>query len=53
MQETGRAGRDKLPAQAILYHNTFGWHESTTVCRREMLIKHFNSELKDITMFVL
>lgn len=61
MQETGRAGRDMLPAQAILYHKGFGvvvkdlsdgmkeYCDNKTVCRRKMLIKHFDSELKDIT----
>ncbi len=55
LQETGRAGRDMRPAQAILYHGA----EDVTVrdldknmkeyvankdsCRRKMLLKHFDS----------
>ncbi len=55
LQETGRAGRDMLPAQAILYHGGEGpvirnveecvkeYCANKEVCRREVLLKHFDS----------
>ena len=56
LQETGRVGRDMLPAQAILYHGGQGliarnlkddmkeYCANKDTCRREMLLKHFDSE---------
>ena len=54
IQETGRAGRDNLPARAILYHNAtdtrinrpgiedsmIGYCKSTNKCLRELMLGH-------------
>lgn len=54
LQETGRAGRDMLPAEAVLYHGGQGlvarniddnmkeYCSNRDSCRRNMLLKHFD-----------
>ena len=58
LQETGRAGRDMLPAKAILFHGGEGvvlkdvaedmkeYGTNKIKCRREMLLKHFDNQFK-------
>ena len=55
LQETGRAGRDMLPSQAILYHGGVGvsarnlsdgmkeYCANKHACRRQLLLKHFDN----------
>ena len=56
LQETGRAGKDNMPASAILYcgqhdHNHVDedmkqYCSNTQYCRRELLLRHFDDEKK-------
>ena len=61
LQETGRAGRDLLPAKAVLYVGGKGvvvrdldermkeYCANKDTCRRQMLLKHFESSFVHCT----
>ena len=55
MQETGRTGRDGLPATAVLYYlplkgvqvddSMTNYCRNTSTCRRQILLEHFNDNV--------
>lgn len=62
LQETGRAGRDMLPSEAILYHGGEGvvarnladdmkeYCVNRHLCRRQLLLKHFDSSDESLSI---